>query len=81
MFFFRTLLIGIGIVILVVVLITAVIAIIQDVDYKRQLNGKRPMREYKGNLSYNCDEEYKSDLEIDKASKEKTSFDQISHRP
>ena len=45
---YKLLLIILGLIILVNVVIYAVIEVISDIDYKRQISGKRPMREYKG---------------------------------
>lgn len=80
MVLYRNILIGIGIFILIVVLILVLISLISNIDYKRQITGKRPMREFKGNVDYNGSESYNSDLEIDRATKDKLTRNEVSHR-
>ena len=66
-----------GIIILLSVVIYAIIQVIIDIDYKRQISGKRPMREYKGNAS--VEDTFNQELEIEKASKDILTKNEISH--
>jgi hypothetical protein len=74
---YKMLLIIIGIIVLLSVVIYAAIQLISDIDYKRQISGKRPMREYKRKEPLN--EAYNEGLEIEKASKEILTKNEISH--
>ena len=65
---YKLLLAIVGIIILLSVVIYAIIQVIIDIDYKRQISGKRPMREYKGNAS--VEDTFNQELEIEKASKD-----------
>ena len=66
-----------GIIILLSVVIYAIVQVIIDIDYKRQISGKRPMREYKGNAS--VEDTFNQELEIEKASKDILTKNEISH--
>ena len=78
--YYRNILLGIGLVILLVILISVLFGLVSHIDYKRQITGKRPLREFKGNVDYNGKESYNVDLEVEKASKDKLSRNEISHR-
>lgn len=72
---YKLLLIILGLIILVNVVIYAVIEVISDIDYKLQISGKRPMREYKGHEP--LEENFNEALEIEKASKELLTKNEI----
>ena len=74
---YKLLLAIVGIIILLSVVIYAIIQVIIDIDYKRQISGKRPMREYKGNAS--VEDTFNQELEIEKASKDILTKNEISH--
>ena len=74
---YKLLLVIVGIIILLSIVIYAAIQVISDIDYKRQISGKRPMREYKGNAP--VEEKFSEGLEIEKASKELLTKNEISH--
>ena len=76
---YATLLIVIGIIIVIRIFLFIIIQIISDIDYKRQLSGKHKMRVYKGDISLS-EELYNSELEIEKASKDILTKNEISHR-
>ena len=67
----------IGILVAIRVIIFVVVQIISDVDYKRQITGKRPMREFKG--EERADESVNQSLEMDKASRDILTKNEISH--
>ena len=77
MIIYKAILIIVGIIVLISVVIYAAIQLISDIDYKRQISGKRPMREYKGKEPLN--EAINEGLEIEKASKEILTKNEISH--
>lgn len=74
---YKLLLAIVGIIILLSVVIYAIIQVIIDIDYKRQISGKRPMREYKGNAP--VEDTFNQELEIEKASKDILTKNEISH--
>lgn len=79
--FYKYLLIYSGIFILIIIIVGYVIScIISHIDYKRQISGKRKMREFKGSINYDKEEQLKTELEIERASKGMLTKNEMFHR-
>ena len=78
--FYKYLLIYSGIFILIILVGYVISCIISHIDYKRQISGKRKMREYKGSINYAQEEQLNTELEIERASKGMLTKNEMSHR-
>ena len=78
--FYKYLLIYSGIFILIILVAYVISCIISHIDYKRQISGKRKMREYKSSVSYDGKEQINTELEIERASKDMLTKNEMIHR-
>lgn len=78
--FYKYLLIYSGIFILIILVAYVISCIISHIDYKRQISGKRKIQEYKGSVSYDRKEQINTELEIERASKDMLTKNEMIHR-
>ena len=78
--FYKYLLIYSGIFILIILVGYVISCIISHIDYKRQISGKRKMREFKGSINYDKEEQLNTELEIERASKGMLTKNEMIHR-
>jgi len=75
-------LIALGVIVVFLVIFTVIKEIIRNIDYKRQIQGKRPERKFKGKINYDKNEssnDLQNELNVDEAARGRMTRDQFMH--